>query len=64
MFAGIAMCLIGLSLLFVSPYKIWQVTEKWKTAEGKKPSKSFVIITKVLGILFAAAGVYLLVAGL
>lgn len=58
------MCLIGLFLLFVSPYRIWKVTDKWKTVEGKKPSQSFVIITKVLGALFAVAGVYLLVSGL
>ncbi len=63
-FAGIMMCLIGICLLFVSPRKIWSITDKWKTIGGERPSKSFIIITKTLGLLFAVAGGYLLVLGL
>ncbi len=59
-FAGIVLCLIGLCLMFVSPYRIWQVTDKWKTVGGEGPSMSFVIITRILGLLFMVAGCYLL----
>jgi hypothetical protein len=62
--AGIGLCLMGLCLMFVPPYRIWQVTDKWKSVGGKRPSQSFVIITKVLGVLFAAAGGYILIFGL
>jgi hypothetical protein len=50
--AAIVMCVMGASLLFVPAYKIWSVTEKWKTIEGKGPSKSYVIITRIIGIIF------------
>ncbi len=63
-FAGIIMCLIGICLLIVSPYKIWSITDKWKTIGGKGPSKSFIITTRVLGFIFAVAGGYLLIFGL
>ncbi len=62
--AGIVMCLIGACLLFVSPHKIWKVTDKWKTVGGERPSMSFIIIIRVLGLLFAVVGCYLLVSGL
>ena len=52
--AAIVMCVMGASLLFVPAYKIWSVTEKWKTINGKGPSKSYVIIMRVIGIIFMA----------
>ena len=59
--AGIILCVIGFCLLFVSPNKIWSVTDKWKTVGGERPSKSFVVITRVLGLVFIVVGVGLLV---
>ncbi len=50
--AAIVMCVMGAGLLFVPAYKIWSVTEKWKTIDGKGPSKSYVIITRIIGIIF------------
>ena len=61
--AAIVMCVMGAGLLFVPAYKIWSVTEKWKTIGGKGPSKSFVVITRVLGLVFVAAGLGLMVYG-
>lgn len=61
--AAIVMCVMGAALLFVPINKIWSVTEKWKTIGGKGPSKSFVVITRVLGLIFMAAGLGLLVYG-
>ena len=58
---AIVMCIMGASLLFVPANKVWSVTEKWKTIGGKGPSKSFVVITRVLGLVFMAAGLGLLV---
>ena len=58
--AAIVMYVIGFCLLFVPSNKIWYITEKWKTAGGEGPSKSFVVITRILGIVFVAAGCYLL----
>ena len=60
---AIVMCVIGAGLLFVPANKVWSVTEKWKTIGGKGPSKSFVVITRVLGLVFVAAGLGLLVYG-
>ena len=60
---AIVMCIMGAGLLFVPANKVWSVTEKWKTIGGKGPSKSFVIITRVLGLVFVAAGLGLLVFG-
>ena len=62
--AAIVMCVMGVGLLFVPANKVWSVTEKWKTIDGKGPSKSFVIITRVLGLVFVAAGLGLLVYGI
>ena len=61
---GIVLCVMGFCLLFVSVDKIWTVAEKWKTIGGERPSKSYVAITRVLGIVFIIAGGYLLVSGL
>jgi uncharacterized membrane protein len=58
---GIVMCVMGFCLLFVSVDKIWTVAEKWKTIGGERPSKSYVIITRTLGIVFLVVGVGLLV---
>ena len=60
---AIVMCVMGAGLLFVPANKIWPVTEKWKTIGGKGPSKSFVVITRVLGLVFVAAGLGLLIYG-
>jgi hypothetical protein len=61
--AAIVLCVMGAGLLFVPANKVWSVTEKWKTIGGKGPSKSFVIITRILGLVFVAAGLGLLVYG-
>ena len=59
--AAIVMCVIGVGLLFVPANKLWSVTEKWKTTGGKDPSMSFVVITRLLGIVFLGAGIGLLI---
>ena len=61
---GIVMCVMGFCMLFVSAEKIWTVTEKWKTIGGEQPSKSYVIITRALGIVFIIVGGGLLVSSL
>ena len=58
---AIVMCVLGAVLLFAPANKVWSVTEKWKTIGGKGPSKSFVVITRVLGLVFMAADLGLLV---
>ena len=61
---GIVMCVIGFCLLFISVDKIWAIAEKWKTIGGDRPSKSYVVITRILGIVFLVVGVGLLVSSL
>ena len=61
---GIVMCVMGLCLLFVSADKIWTISEKWKTVGGERPSKTYVFITRALGIVFLVVGVGLLVSSL
>lgn len=60
MVAGLILCVIGLSFLLVPPNRLWTITEKWKTKDGAQPSKSFAVLMRVLGIVFAAVGVWLL----
>ena len=61
--AAIVMCIMGAGLLFVPANKVWSFSEKWKTIGGKGPSKSFVVITRVLGLVFMVAGLGLLIFG-
>ena len=62
--AGIVLCVMGFCLLFVSANKIWSITEKWKTIGGERPSNSYVVITRALGIVFIIVGGGLLVSSL
>lgn len=60
---GLILCAMGLGLFFVSPEWLWRLTEKWKTKDGTGPSKSYGILLKALGVLFAAAGCALAILG-
>ena len=60
---GIVLCVMGAALFFVPPEWRWRLTEKWKTKDGTGPSKSYEILLKAPGILFAAAGVFLAIWG-
>ena len=60
---GLVLCMIGLGLLFVSPFRLWTITEKWKTEGGEQPSKKYVVLIRVLGAVFTAAGCALAVSG-
>ena len=61
---GFVLCLIGFGLLFVSPIKLWTITEKWKTEGGEQPSKKYIVLIRIVGAVFAAAGCALAVSGL
>ena len=60
---GIVLCLMGAGLFFVPPEWLWTLTEKWKTIDGTGPSKSYAILLKTLGVVFAAAGCALAIWG-
>ncbi len=60
---GLVLCLMGLGLLFVSPIKLWTITEKWKTQGGGQPSKKYVVLIRVLGAAFAVTGCVLALSG-
>lgn len=60
---GLVLCLIGLGLLFVPPVTLWTLTEKWKTEGGEQPSKKYVVLIRILGAVFAAAGCVLAISG-
>ena len=60
---GLVLCLIGLGLLLVPAFKLWTVTEKWKTQGGERPSIEYTILIRVLGAVFAIAGCALAVSG-
>ncbi len=59
--AGAVMCIMGLCMLFVQPTILWSITEKWKTRDGENPSRSYVVIVKVLGIVFTVVGLVLVI---
>ena len=54
--AGIILGAIGLSLVLGPPARLWTITEKWKTKDGSQPSKSYTVVTRILGIVFALVG--------
>ena len=58
-FAGIVLCAMGLAMLLISPNAWWRVAEKWKTNDGSGPSESYTIFLRVLGVVFAGAGITL-----
>ena len=60
---GIVLCVMGVSLFLVQPEWLWKLTEKWKTKDGVGPSKSYVILVRVLGVVFASAGFALTICG-
>ena len=60
---GLVLCMIGLGLLFVSPIKLWTITEKWKTEGGEQPSRKYVVLIRILGAVFAVTGCALAVSG-
>ena len=60
---GLVLCLIGLGLLIVPPVTLWTLTEKWKTEGGEQPSKKYVVLIRILGAVFAAAGCALAISG-
>lgn len=60
---GLVLCLIGLGMLFVSPLRLWTLTEKWKTQGGESPTKEYTVLIRVLGAVFAVAGGALAVSG-
>ena len=41
---GIILCAMGVSLFFVPPEWLWNLTEKWKAKDGTGPSKSYGIM--------------------
>ena len=53
---GIVLFLIGLSLIIISPNALWTATEKWKTEGGVRPSRSYAVLIRILGTVFAAVG--------
>ena len=54
--AGVILGIIGLSLVVVPPARLRALTEKWKTKDGSQPSKSYAVLMKVLGAVFALVG--------
>ena len=60
---GLVLCLIGLSLLFISPVTLWTLTEKWKTEGGEGPTKEYTMLIRALGAVLAVAGGALAVSG-
>lgn len=60
---GLVLCLIGLGLLFVSPIKLWTITEKWKIQDDGQPSKKYAVLIRILGAVFAVAGCALALSG-
>ena len=61
--AGIVLGIIGLVLLLVPSQKLWDITEKWKTKGDGQPSQAFATIIKIVGIVFAAVGIVMMITG-
>ena len=62
--AGIIFCVMGAAMLVLPPKTLWKIAEKWKTKGSGQPSDKYVLIARILGVVFAAVGGWLLVSGL
>ena len=45
------------------PKTLWKITEKWKTKGAGQPSDKYIVIMRILGVVFAAVGGGLLIWG-
>ena len=61
--AGIILGVMGLSMLLLPPKTLWKITEKWKTKGAGQPSGKYIVIMRILGVVFAAVGGGLLIWG-
>ena len=57
--AGIILCAMGLVMLLISPNVWWKAAEKWKTKDGSGPSGTYIVLLRVLGVVFAGTGIAL-----
>ena len=57
--AGMILCAMGLAMLLISPNAWWTVAEKWKTKDGSGPAPRYTVLLRVLGVVFAGAGIVL-----
>ena len=57
--AGMILCAMGLAMLFISPNAWWTVAEKWKTKDESGPTPRYTVLLRVLGGVFAGAGIAL-----
>ena len=62
--AGIVLCAIGLCMLLVPAETVWRIAEKWKTEGGARPSRAYRRLLRVVGLVFAAAGIAVAACGL
>ena len=60
---GLVLFLIGLGLLFVSPIRLWTLTEKWKMQGDGQPSREYAVLIRILGAVFAVVGGALAISG-
>lgn len=59
--AGVILCVMGLGMLLLPTNTLWKITEKWKIKGTIQPSDKYIVIMRVLGIVFAAVGGGLLI---
>ena len=62
--AGMILFIMGLAMLLISPNAWWTVAEKWKTKDGSGPARSYTILLRVLGVVFAGVGIALVLSSL
>lgn len=58
---GILLLAIGL-FMFCAPQTYWEVTERWKSSADSEPSELYIKHTRLGGIIFAAVGVFNVIA--
>ncbi len=54
--AGIILGIMGLSMVLIPAARFWTITEKWKTKDGSQPSKTYAVVLRILGTVFALVG--------
>lgn len=57
---GFLIFVLGM-LIFLKPDLVWKLTEEWKSYRADEPSDLYLKITKIGGILYALAGVFMII---
>ncbi len=58
--AGIIFVVMSMCLILLPSSMLWTITERWKNQNGGDLSRGYTVVMRILGVVFALAGGYLI----